>query len=107
VPFVLRFTSHAAEAYQHLQNGGTATQAKFKKVRKALGFLQVDPRYPGLRSHEYENFPGHEDDKVWDSYVENNTPSAWRIYWMYGPNEKDAEGNVVSVITVLQISPHM
>ena len=107
MPHVLRFTSHAAGAYQQLQNGGAATQAKFKKVRKTLGLLQVNPRHSGLRSHEYENFPGHADDKVRDSYVENNTPSAWRIYWMYGPDEQDAEGSAIAVITVLQISPHM
>lgn len=48
------------------------------------------------------SFPGLEKGKVWDSYVENSTPEAWRIYWMYGPNEvrHDAE---VSVITVLVI----
>jgi len=41
-----------------------------------------------------------------DSYVENRTPGAWRIYWMYGPNEirDDVE---IAVITVLMIGPHL
>lgn len=108
MPYQLRFTSRAATALQGLEDGGAATLPKLKKVRKALGLLGRDPRYPGLNSHGYENFPGHGDEKVWDSYVENNTPSAWRIYWMYGPDEKDLEtGQDIPVITVLQISAHL
>lgn len=108
MPFELLFASRATNAYQRLQNGGAATQAKFRKVRKALARLEQDPRYPGLNSHPYENFPGHEDEKVWDSYVENNTPSAWRIYWMYGPNRKVLDtGQDIPVITILQISAHL
>lgn len=105
--YVLRFTSAAAEAYKQLEGGGNATLGKFKKARKALGYLQVNPRHPSLKSHEYENFPGYEKDKVWDSYVENKTPSAWRVYWMYGPNEQDEAGEEIHVITVLQISAHL
>ncbi|PZS07047.1 MAG: hypothetical protein DLM55_11945, partial [Acidimicrobiales bacterium] len=56
---------------------------------------------------QYEQFPGLEDEKVWDSYVENHTPGAWRIYWMYGPDEKDATGEQCAVITVLVIGPHL
>lgn len=22
---------------------------------------------------------------IWQSYVENNTPGAWRVTWVYGP----------------------
>jgi len=39
--------------------------------------------------------------KVWDSYVENKTPGAWRIFWHYGPDEADQK-----VITILAITPH-
>jgi hypothetical protein len=35
--------------------------------------------YPGLHAHLYQNFPGLEKGKVWDSYVENHTPGAWRM----------------------------
>ena len=75
-------------------------------MRKALGLLQTDPHYPGLNSHRYQHFPGLEKAKVWDSYVENRTPGAWRIFWMYGPNEirDDTE---VAVIMVLLIGRHL
>lgn len=104
--YELRFTDDAGETLEQLRIGGAATSTKLKKVRKALAMLQQDPRYPGLHSHQYESFPHYSDEKVWDSYVENHTASAWRIYWMYGPNEKTEQGDAVHVVTVLVIGPH-
>ncbi|MFD9123545.1 hypothetical protein [Kitasatospora sp. NPDC059571] len=105
--YVLRFTDDAREMLQRLAAGPKADVVKLKKTRKALALLQTDPRYPGLHSHQYENFPGHSGQKVWDSYVENHTPGAWRIYWTYGPDETDDQGQTVQVITVLVIGPHL
>lgn len=103
--YKLKFSSAAEAQYKTLANGGAATAAKLKKVQRALARLEQDPRHPGLHSHQYENFPGLLKAKVWDSYVENKTPSAWRIFWMYGPNEF-RDGKEVAVITVLAITPH-
>ena len=36
--------------------------------------------------------------KVWQSYLENNTPAAGRIFWVYGPDRGD--------ITVIGLEPH-
>ncbi|MGH3679683.1 MAG: hypothetical protein ACRDT2_05395 [Natronosporangium sp.] len=102
--YQLRFAPAAAETLARLERRGSV--AKLKKVRKALGLLQTDPMYPGLHSHRYHLFPGLEKDKIWDSYVENRTPGAWRIYWMYGPDEVH-DGVDVPVITVLVIGPHL
>lgn len=104
--YELRFAPAAAETMGKLTAGGNATAAKLKKVRKALGSLQADPMYPGLHSHLYQHFPGLDKGKVWDSYVENRTPGAWRIYWMYGPNET-RDGQEIAIITVLVIGPHL
>ena len=106
MPYRLRFSPKADEQYQALEDGGAATETKLKKVNRALARLERDPRYNGLNSHPYENFPGAPKAKVWDSYVENNTPSAWRIYWMYGPNETE-DGKDTAVITILEIGPHL
>lgn len=102
--YELRFAPAAAQTLQGLSGTGGGA-AKLKKVRKALGLLQTDPTHPGLRSHRYQRFPGLEKDRVWDSYVENRTPGAWRIYWMYGPNEV-RDGVEIAIITVLVIGPH-
>lgn len=71
---------------------------RLKRVRKALGLLEQDPRYPSLNSHKYVSLRGHEGEDVWDSYVENRTPGAWRIFWSYGPGP--------DTITILAITPH-
>lgn len=95
--FKLLFSSTAAEALQSLEKQKQHA-VRLKKVRKALGQLQLDPRYPALNSHKYSSLKGSNGEEVWDSYVENNVPSAWRIYWHYGPS--------TGVITVVSITPH-
>jgi len=97
VPFTLRFTREAADVLQDLRAHGHHAK-KLKKVQKALGLLQGDPRYPGPNSHKYSSLHGSQGEDVWDSYVENRTPSAWRIFWHYGPGE--------DVLTILVIGPH-
>ena len=101
--FKLRFSPSAKATLKALEAGTASDRAKLKKVRKALALLEQDPRYQGLHSHQYESFPVDTDVKVWDSYVENHTPSAWRIFWHYGPADPEAE---LPAITVLAITPH-
>ena len=36
--------------------------------------------------------------KVWQSYLENKTSKARRMYWVYGPDQKD--------ITIIGLEPH-
>jgi hypothetical protein len=101
VPYKLRFSASAASTLKELENGGPNELAKLKKVRRALARLEQNPRHPGLASHQYESIPVDRNVKLWDSYVENHTPSAWRIFWRYGPDEPD-----LPVITILAIGPH-
>ena len=101
--FKLRFSPSAKATLKALESGGPNEHAKLKKVRKALALLEQNPRYPGLNSHQYESFPVDKDVKVWDSYVENRTPSAWRLFWRFGPDEP---GSPLPIITVLAIGPH-
>jgi hypothetical protein len=101
VAYRLRFSKRAAATLSELEGGDPNQAAKLRKVRRALSRLEQNPRHPGLASHPYESFPVDRKVKVWDSYVENNTPSAWRIFWHYGPDEDGQR-----VITVLAISPH-
>lgn len=105
MPYELRFADQAKAVLAELAHGRTADPRKLKKVRRALARLEQDPAYPSLHSHQYENFPGHLAEKVWDSYVENHVPAAWRIFWKYGPDEK-RDGRSVPVISVLAITPH-
>ena len=71
---------------------------RFRKIQKTLGLLAQDPKHPGLNSHKMVSQKGLNGEDIWESYVENNVPSAWRVFWYYGP----AQG----VITVVAITPH-
>ncbi len=73
-------------------------QGRLKKVHKCLAYLQSSPKHPGLRTHQFKSLRGLKGEKVWEAYVENNTPSAWRIFWHYGPNPDE--------ITIVAITAH-
>ncbi len=95
--FELLWTEQADEQFLELKRNGP--QDKFIKVCKTLENLtQHGPKYPGLRSHKYKSIKGPSGEDVWESYVENRTAGAWRIWWMYGPRP--------DVITLIKIGKH-
>ena len=69
-----------------------------KQMGKAMWLLSQDPRHPGLRSHEIPPLSARYGTKVWESYLENDTPGAGRIFWVYGPDQGD--------ITIIGLEPH-
>lgn len=70
----------------------------YKLVGKAMYLLSQNPRYPGLQSHEITSLSTRYGMKVWESYLENMTPAAGRIFWVYGPGQGD--------ITIIGLEPH-
>ncbi len=99
MPFSIRLTETARAQLNALESDeDQANEAKFKKVRKCLALLQMNPRHPGLHTHEFFSMSGENGERVWEAYVENNTPSAWRVFWYYGPDRNQ--------ITILAITPH-
>ena len=71
-----------------------------KQVNKTLALLAENPRHPGLQSHQYDGIanPFTPEKSVWEAYVQNRTPAAYRIFWCYG---KEA-----GQITILAITAH-
>src|SRR6266404_9821940 len=70
----------------------------FKKWGKALDYLSENPRHNSLASHEIEELTRRYGINIFQSYLENKTPSAGRMFWAYGPDKGD--------ITILAIEPH-
>jgi len=95
--FKLWFSHEAAGVLRALEANAQHAR-KLKKVRKALAFLEANPRHPGLKTHKYESLHGPDGQEVFEAYVENNTPRAWRIWFWYGPGNQE--------ITILTIAPH-
>ena len=81
--FNLSFTPEAASVLRRLER---LEDPKLKKVRKALGLLESNPRHPGLSTHEFASLSGPRGEKVFEAYVGNRTAGAWRIFWYYGPD---------------------
>ena len=77
---------------------GTDEEKFFKKLVKTLGFLAENPRHNSLASHEIDALTAKYGMKIFQSYLENKTPAAGRIFWAYGPEKQD--------ITVLAIEAH-
>ena len=85
--------------------GNPATAAIAKQVNKALGFLETNPNHPRLNSHEFTSLRGANGEKVFESYAQNNTPGAYRIFWHYGPDQVAGKKRI-PVITIVAIAPH-
>jgi len=70
----------------------------FKKLVKTLNLLKHNPRHNSLSTHEIKQLTERYGIKVWQSYLENKTPSAGRLFWIYGPNKNQ--------ITIIGLEPH-
>ena len=87
--FALKFSPKAQERLDALE----ADQSKkglLRQIRKSLGYLQTDPKYPSLNTHPYHTIPHpfNLKEKVFGAYAQNNTPNAHRILFCYGPGHK-------------------
>ena len=80
---------------------GTATKDElrlYKRLGKTLAQIAYNPRHPGLHTHDIDALTVRYGMKVWQSYLENNTPGAGRVFWVYGPEQRE--------ITVIGVEPH-
>ncbi|MGA2217128.1 MAG: hypothetical protein ABSG51_03530 [Terracidiphilus sp.] len=100
----IRFTPTADAQYTALENSPSST-ALFEQVRKALGYLEIDPHHPSLHTHEFTSLSGPNGEKVFEAYAQNNTPGAYRIFWHYGPGETTKKKRV-PVIAIVAIARH-
>lgn len=95
--FRLEFTDQAKSDFYALERDPSFLK-QFKATRKALGYLQTNPRHPSLNTHEYHLMSGHYGEKIFTAYAQNKTPGAYRVFWHYGPADK--------MITIIAITPH-
>lgn len=70
----------------------------YKKWGKAMYYLSINPLHNSLHSHEIKPLSERYGLKVWQSYLENKTSRARRMYWVYGPGKDE--------ITIIGLEPH-
>ena len=88
------------ELIEKIGNGtaGKNEKKRYEQIRKAMKHLSMDPRYPGLHTHEIRPLSMRYGQKVWESYLENRRSAAGRMFWVYGPGKEE--------ITIIGIEPH-
>ena len=101
------FTKLQTAAFVSLEKRKQSKKAKaskaeglFKQVEKCVRLLLENPKHPGLNTHEYDSIenPFDRKSKVFEAYVQNRTPGAYRLFWCYGPSKGQ--------ITIIAITPH-
>lgn len=95
--FALKFTQEADSNLRELEVD-KGLEKRLKAVRKALGYLETNPRHSALNTHKYSSLVGENGEEIFEAYAENKTPAAYRIFWHYGPGK--------GVITIIAITPH-
>ncbi len=93
--FKLKFTNEAKKSLDSLKK---IDPKKHRKVLKTLGLMEINLRHPSLNTHKYDSISGSNGEEVFEAYVENKTPAAFRVFWYYGPNRDE--------LTILAITPH-
>jgi len=113
--FALVWTPEAKAAYDELKARAKASLASrrkkekaksskdeglFKQVHKTVTLLALNPKHPGLQTHEYRSLPHPYDpaQKVFEAYAQNQTPGAYRVFWCYGPGKRQ--------ITLIAVTSH-
>jgi hypothetical protein len=115
MPFTFKYVPRALKEYNALKSKAEAVatgrgargkkksskdEGLFKHINKALRLLRDNPKHPGLKSHEYHSLehPFDKTQKVWESYIQSETPGAYRLFWCYGPEKNET--------TIIAITPH-
>lgn len=72
---------------------------RYNAVKKTINYLSSDPKHKSLRTHEFTSLKGSTGEKIFEAYAEQSTPSAYRVFWCYGPDKNQ--------ITIVAITPHL
>ena len=94
--FKLKFSEQAGLNLAELENN-KSKKGILKQVKKVLGFMETNLKHPSLNTHKFDGMSCSLGD-VFETYAQNNTPGAYRIFWAYGPSKGQ--------IYVLDITPH-
>lgn len=100
----LRFTPEAKRNLEELQRSPSKASV-LRQARKTLGLLETNLRHPSLNTHQFRSLEGPNGEDVFEAYVQQRTPGAYRIFFYYGPDRLDGKKRI-SVLTIVAITPH-
>jgi len=93
----LKFTTKAFEHLEQLKSDSSKKKI-LNAVLKTLAYMESNLRHPSLNTHEYFSIKGPHGEKIYEAYVQQKTPGAYRIFWYYGPEKE--------MISIVAIIPH-
>lgn len=113
--FRLIWTVRGQADYERIRQGAVASlearkadrtrkaskaEGLFKQVFSCVQKLSNNPKHPGLQTHKFQSMqhPYDKTQPVFEAYVQNRTPGAYRLFWCYGPKQNE--------ITIIAITPH-
>jgi len=94
--FKLQFSEEAKLRLVELEQD-KSKKGLLKQLRKVLGFMETNLKHPSLNSHKFSGIPCKLGE-VFETYAQNNTPGAYRVFWAYGPGKRE--------LYILDITPH-
>ncbi len=95
--FEVVYTAEAARQRAGLEESASL-EKRWRAVRKALALMETNLRHPALQTHKHHGLTLEYGSEVFESYAENRTPAAFRIFWVYGPGK--------GRLTILAITAH-
>lgn len=95
--FELNYSDEAKDQFLELENSKDKFK-QYKAVAKTLGLMQTNLRHPSLHTHKFDAIKSPFGSEVFESYAQNKTPGAYRIFWCYGPECKE--------LYIIAITPH-
>jgi hypothetical protein len=95
--FEITLTDEADE-YLKLLEMDKGRKSIYKAISKALRLMSTNLRHQSLATHDFHSKQGPNGEKIFESYAQNKTPGAHRIFWYYGPAKRE--------LTVVAITPH-
>jgi hypothetical protein len=95
--FELEWTDEAKEVYNRLK-GNPSQNIRYNAIKKTLKYLSENPHHNSLQTHPFFSMAGPQGEKVFEAYVHQNTPAAYRVFWYYGSKR--------GTIIVLTITAH-
>jgi hypothetical protein len=100
----LRLTLSAQEALRELESDPHLAGV-LKQARKTLALLETNLRHPSLNTHKFRSLRGPQGEEVFEAYIQNQTPGAYRVFFYYGPDRVEGRRRM-PVLTIVAITPH-
>lgn len=94
--FQLKLSDQAFQKLSSLEQD-KSKKGLVKQIKKVLGHMETNLKHPSLNTHKFINFSCKLGD-VFETYAQNNTSGAYRIFWAYGPGKRENY--------ILDITPH-